>query len=234
MTITIPISIVATNGSILDDGVFSFNSTLPHDHRLAAPNHPKTASRNRTSSATDSSQPVSTFESLSINAQLPNNQRSRDTSPSIRARRFSGDIVLPPSSPSEVVEPSLFSPGSVRARTISSLQENKNPSPTANRPNAPGIIDPVPTPSPPKRLDIRLSAGKTVNTSDFVHSHLDASHHDQQANQSSHDTARNKLLQSVYINNTNAGSTSSLSEPLTNGTNPHTLTTESPSNCLLS
>ena len=64
MTITIPISIVATNGSILDDGVFSFNSTLPHDHRLAAPNHPKTASRNRTSSATDSSQPVSTFEWL--------------------------------------------------------------------------------------------------------------------------------------------------------------------------
>lgn len=151
----------------------------------------------------------------------------------MRARRFSGDIVLPPSSPSETVEPSLFSPGSVRARTISSLQENKSSSPTANRPNHPAV-EPVPASSPPKRLDIRLSAGKTVNTSDFVHSHLDASHRDQQANQSGHDTARNKLLQSVYINNTNAASTSSLAEPLTNGTNPHTLTTESSSNCLLS
>lgn len=218
---------------IVEDGVFSFNQSIPRDNRLAVASNPRTSSRNRTSSATDSSQPISTFESLSINTQLANNQHSRDTSPSLRARRFSGDIVLPPSSPSVPTEPSLFSPGSVRARTISSLHENKSPPPTNNRPNPP-VVDPIPAPSPPKRLDIRLSSGKTANTSDFVHSHLETSHHDQQPHQSGHDTARNKLLQSVYINNSNSASSTSLSEPLTNGTNSHTPANESPSNCLLS
>jgi hypothetical protein len=59
--------------------------------------------------------------------------------------------------------------------------------------------------------------------------------HDQQQNQLANDTARNKLLQSVYINNTNtASSSSSLSEPLTNGINSHTHSSESSSNCILS
>jgi hypothetical protein len=55
----------------------------------------------------------------------------------------------------------------------------------------------------------------------------------QQQNQLSNETARNKLLQSVYVNNTNTN-TSSLSESLTNGTNYHTHATESSSNCVLS
>ena len=214
-----------------------FHSNI--DNRLFSVNRPvvsraKSSPRNRTSSATDSNQPVSTFESLSINTQLINNQNSRDTSPTLRVRRFSGDIVLPPSSSSsDVVETSLFSPGSVRARTVSSIQGNKNSSSTPNRQNS--LSDPPPPPSPTKRLDVRLSSGKTVNTSDFIHSHLEMAHHEQQQqNQLVNDTARNKLLQSVYINNTNTASSSSLSEPLTNGTNSHTLATESSSNCLLS
>jgi hypothetical protein len=148
-----------------------------------------------------------------------------------------------------VVEPSLFSPGSVRARTISSIQENKNvpslPSRQNSLSNPP--VDPPPLPSPAKRLDIRLSSGKTVNTSDFIHSdhqkkplpvhhvvnpHIEMSHNQQQQNQLN-ETARNKLLQSVYVNNTNTN-TSSLSESLTNGTNSHTHADESASNCVLS
>jgi hypothetical protein len=55
-----------------------------------------------------------------------------------------------------------------------------------------------------------------------------------QQNQLSNETTRNKLLQSVYINNTNPNPSSSLSESLTNGTNSHTHATESSSNCVLS
>jgi hypothetical protein len=221
----------------LDDETFTFKpTTTTTDNRLVS-SRQKPSPRNRTISATDTNQPISTFESLSINTQLTNNQNSRDTSPSLRARRFSGDIVLSPfTSTAEAVEPSLFSPGSVRARTINSIQENKNSSSIANRPYSlsnPPVVDP----SSSKRLDIRLSSGKTVNTSDFVHSDhhpMNSQLDDQQQNQSANDTARNKLLQSVYINNTNAASSASLSEPLTNGTNSHTHPTESSSNCILS
>jgi hypothetical protein len=55
----------------------------------------------------------------------------------------------------------------------------------------------------------------------------------QQQNQLANETARHKLLQSVYINNPNTN-TSSLSESLTNGTNNHTHAAESSSNCILS
>jgi len=206
----------------------------------------KTLSHNRRSSATDSDQPISTFESLSINTELTNNKKSRETSPNLRPRRFSGDIVLPPSS--EITEPSLFSPGSVRARTISSLQENKSLSSLPKRQNSLST-QPIDPPSPSKRLDIRLSSGKTVNTSDFIHSddqhpylinpHIEMSYNQEQPpppqqNQLSNETTRNKLLQSVYINNTNPNPSSSLSESLTNGTNSHTHATESSSNCVLS
>ena len=210
----------------------------------------KTSPRNRTSSATESNQPVSTFESLSVNTQVTNNKTSRDTSPNLRTRRFSGDDIILPLSSSEVVEPSLFSPGSVRARTINSIQEDKNLSSLPKRQNSlstPPVEPPTP-PSPSKRLDIRLSSGKTVNSSDFIHSdhqktplstdhlinpHVEISHNQQQPNQIANETARNKLLQSVYVNNTNPN-TSSLSESLTNGTNSHSHATESSSNCVLS
>jgi len=232
----------------LDDDLFSLKQTNIDDNRPVL-SRKKTSSRTRTSSATDTNQPISTFESLSINTQLTNAKTTGDTSPSLRTRRFSGDIVLPPSSTSEIVEPSLFSPGSVRARTISSIQENKNLSSVLNRQNSLSIPPPVDHPPPPspslpspsKRLDIRLSSGKTVNTSDFIHSdhqnhlvnpHLEMSY-DQQQNQLSNETTRNKLLQSVYVNNTNTNNSSSLSESLTNGTNSHTHA-ESSSNCVLS
>jgi len=231
----------------LDDDLFSLKQTNIDDNRPVL-SRKKTSSRNRTSSATDTNQPISTFESLSINTQLTNAKTTGDTSPSLRTRRFSGDIVLPPSSTSEIVEPSLFSPGSVRARTISSIQENKNLSSVLNRQNSLSIPPPVDSPPPPslpsssKRLDIRLSSGKTVNTSDFIHSdhqnhlvnpHLEMSHDQQQQNQLSNETTRNKLLQSVYVNNTNTNNSSPLSESLTNGTNSHTHA-ESSSNCVLS
>ena len=139
----------------------------------------------------------------------------------------------------------MFSPGSVRARTVSSIQENKNSSSIPSRQNSitnPPTADP---PSSPKRLDIRLSSGRTVNTSDFIHPdhlinpHLQISHDQQQQQQQqqnalANETVRNKLLQSVYINNTNTAAASSLSESLTNGTNSHTHAAESSSNCVLS
>jgi hypothetical protein len=59
------------------------------------------------------------------------------------------------------------------------------------------------------------------------------SHDQQQQNQLSNETTRNKLLQSVYVNNTNTNNSSPLSESLTNGTNSHTHA-ESSSNCVLS
>jgi hypothetical protein len=206
----------------------------------------KSPSRNRTNSATDSNQPVSTLESLSVNTQLTKDKNSRDTSPVVRTRRFSGDIVLPPSPSTEESEPSLFSPGSVRARTINSIQENNNNSSTLpkrqNSLSSSSSVDPPPH-SPLKRLDIRLSSGKTVNTSDFIHSnsdnhlinpHIQITHDQQQQQPISNETTRNKLLQSVYINNPNTHPSSSLAESLTNGTNYHTHPTESSSNCILS
>jgi hypothetical protein len=235
----------------LDDDLFSLKQTTTDDNRPVS-SRKKNSPHNRTISASDTNQPVSTFESLSINTQLTNNKTSRDTSPSIRTRRFSGDIVLPPSSSSEIIEPSLFSPGSVRARTITSIQENKNLSSVLNRQNSVSIppVDPSPPPPvPSKRLDIRLSSGKTTDTSDFIHSdhqhslpmshlvnpHIEMSHdQQQQQTQLSNETARNKLLQSVYVNNSNINTSSSVSESLTNGTNYHTHTAESSSNCILS
>ncbi len=236
--------------SLDNDDLFSLKQTLTDENRPVIPRK-KISPRNRTSSATESNQPVSTFESLSVNTQLTTDKASRDTSPNLRTRRFSGDdIILPLSSSSEIVEPSLFSPGSVRARTISSIQENKNLSSLPKRQNSlstPPVEPPTP-PSPSKRLDIRLSSGKTINSSDFIHSehqkqplptdhlinpHVEISHNQQQPNQIANETARNKLLQSVYVNNTNPNP-SSLSESLTNGTNSHSHATESSSNCVLS
>lgn len=178
--------------------------------------------RNRTSSETDTNQALSSLESLTINTQLPKNGTNSDTSPTIRARRFSGDIVLPLTSTDEPIEPSLFSPGSVRARTVTSAQETKTASSSATDSSV-----------QPKHLDVRLSSGKTVHTSDFIHSNP---HVENVPNQLNNDTARNKLLQSVFINNTNSSTSSSrpLSESLTNGTNSHTQTVESSSNCVLS
>ncbi len=232
----------------LGDDLFLLKQTLTDDNQQAL-SRKKTLSHNRRSSATDPDQPISTFESLSINTELTNNKKSRETSPNLRPRRFSGDIVLPPSS-SEITEPSLFSPGSVRARTISSLQENKTLSSSSSLPKRQNSLStpPIDPPSPSKRLDIRLSSGKTVNTSDFIHSddqhpylinpHIEMSYNQEQPppqqNQLSNETTRNKLLQSVYINNTNPNPSSSLSESLTNGTNSHTHATESSSNCVLS
>ncbi|CAF0822757.1 unnamed protein product [Adineta ricciae] len=190
----------------------------------------KSSSRNRTISAADLDPPASTFETLTINTQIPDNGKGREMSPSSRARRFSGDIVLPSSSStSEPIEPSLFSPGSVRARTASSLQDKKDPPSSSFKyqNSLPSAADESsPPPSPSKRLDIRLSSGKTLQTSDFIHS-------DQQQNPASNDTARNKLLQTVYIKNANSNPTS-LSESLTNGTNSHTHPTDSSSNCVVS
>ncbi|CAF4087837.1 unnamed protein product [Rotaria sp. Silwood2] len=232
-----------------DDELLSLKQTHTNDNQSETSRR-TLSSRNRTSSATYSNQPTYTFESLSINTQDTNNKNSRDTSPSLRTRRFSDDAVFPSSASSEVVEPSLFSPGSVRARTISSIQEDKNLPSLGKRQSSvstPPADHPPPPLSPSKRLDIRLSSGKTVNTSDFIHTdhehsssanhlinpHIEVSHHQQQQNQLSNETARNKLLQSVYVNNTNTN-IPSLSESLTNGTNYHTHASESSSNCVLS
>ncbi|CAF3434359.1 unnamed protein product [Rotaria sp. Silwood1] len=232
-----------------DDELLPLKQTHTDDKRSETSRR-KLSSHNRTSSVTDSNQPIYTFESLPTDNQDTNNKNSRDTSPTLHTRRFSDDTVFPSSASSEVVEPSLFSPGSVRARTISSIQEDKNLPSLTKRPSsisAPSADHP-PTPSSSlKRLDIRLSSGKTANTSDFIHTdhdhssstnhpinpHLEVSHNQQQQNQLSNETARNKLLQSVYINNTNTN-IPSLSESLTNGTNYHAHTSESSSNCVLS
>ena len=191
--------------------------------------HKKSSSRNRTISAADPDTPISTFEALTINTQIPDNGKGRETSPSSRARRFSGNIVLPSSSStSEPIEPSLFSPGSVRARTASSLQDKKD-APTSFKyqnslPSAADEASSVALAS--QRLINNLFFCKTLQTSDFIHS-------DQQQNPPSNDTARNKLLQTVYIKNANSNPTS-LSESLTNGTNSHTHPTDSSSNCVVS
>ena len=191
--------------------------------------------RNRTSSETNTNQALSSLESLTINTQLPKNGTHSDTSPTIRPRRFSGDIVLPSTSTDEPIEPSLFSPGSVRARTVTSAQETKTAasSSIAHRQNSLSNSSTTDSSAQPKHLDIRLSSGKTVHTSDFIHSNP---HVENVPNQLNNDTARNKLLQSVFINNTNSSTSSSspLSESLTNGTNSHTQTVESSSNCVLS
>lgn len=219
------------------------------DHIQAVKSRKIYSARQRTTSATDSNQPITTFESLSIdNNQDANKRTSRDTSPALRARRFSGDIVLPSSSSSDLSDPSLFSPGSVRARTISSIQENKN-LPQLGKKSGSQSSPPPETPPPTKRIDIHLSSGKTVHTSDFIHSNheqplvntplinphaeVHSAQRQPQHSQLSNETARNKLLQSVYVNNTNT-SNSSLLEPLTNGTSYHTNPAESASNCVLS
>lgn len=220
----------------IDDDIFSLKQSNTNDNESKL-SRQKSLSRNRTSSATDSNQPISKFESLSINTQLPNHKTSDDTSsPTLRARRFSEEITHPPL---ETVEPSLFSPGSVRARTVySTSRQNSVSNPPTEPPTPPPTTSVLPP--PPKRLDIRLTSGKTVNTSDFIHAnhlvnpHIEMSHEQQQQNQYSNETARTKLLQSVYVNNSNTNPTSSLSDSLTNGTNSHTHTAESASNCTLS
>ncbi|CAF0802050.1 unnamed protein product [Rotaria sordida] len=231
-----------------DNEFLSLKQTHTNNNRSET-TRKKLSSRNRTNSATDSNQQTFTFDSLSNNTQQTNNKNNRDTSPSLHTRRFSDDIVFPSSPSSDIVEQSLFSPGSVRARTISSIQEDKNlPSVIKKQKSlSTSSTDHQPPPSPPKRLDIRLSSGKTVDTSDFIHTdhehssstnhlinpHIEVSHNQQQQNQLSNETARDKLLQSVYVNNTNTNMPS-LSESLTNGTNYHTPASESSSNCVLS
>ncbi|CAF3517790.1 unnamed protein product [Adineta steineri] len=230
-----------------NDDVFILKQTITDNNEHVS--RRKSSSRNRTSSATNTDQLITTLDSLTIDTQVTNNRKSRETSPALRARRFSGDIVLPPSSSSEVDEPSLFSPGSVRARTISSLQENKNFPGSSKRQSSLSTAptDPPPPPLSSKRLDIRLSSGKTVDTSDFIQSddehslptqhlinpHIQIPNNQQQhKNQSTNETTRNKLLQSVYVNNPNTPS--SVSEPLTNGNNSLIHPAESSSNCVLS
>ena len=211
----------------------------------------RSSSRVRTSSATDSNQSISTFESLTPNIQLKANP---DASPVFRARRFSDDLILPCSTSSEIAETSLFSPGSVRARTISSIQQDKDLSPLTRKLTS--VSRPPPAVSfnvhssslsPSKSLGVRLNSGKPLNTSDFIYSnheksspinhlvnpHIDMSHIQQEHKQLSNDTTRNKLLQSVYVNNTDTHN-SSLTQSLINGTNFHTNAAESSSDCILS
>ncbi|CAM4755971.1 unnamed protein product [Rotaria magnacalcarata] len=231
-----------------DDELFSLKQT--DSSNRPEPSRKKPTPRNRTTSATDPNQSISSFESLSVDTQHTNNNNNNnksscDASPTLRARRFSDDIVLPSASFSKTIEPSLFSPGSVRARTISSIQEDKHLPPLLKKQSFVSTTtnDSPPPRSPLKLLDVRLSSGKTVNSSDFIHlssaNHLVNPHaevsHDQEVehHQLSNDTARHKLLQSVYVNTENSN-TSPLSDSLTNGTNYHTHVSESSSNCVLS
>ena len=232
----------------LDDDLFSLERTLTEENRVLPPSK----SRHRTNSARDANQPVSSFESLAISTDSKNKKPSREPSPNIRTRRFSGDIVLPPS-PSATApgpEPSLFSPGSVRARTISSIHENSALSSLAKRQSTSSNSSPVesplphPPPSPVKRLEIRLSSGKTALTSDFIHTEEQpegdrVNPPKPEPEKDPHpvtagETTRHKLLQSVYVNNANANNSSPLAESLTNGTNSYVSSSESPSNCNLS
>ncbi|CAF4492142.1 unnamed protein product [Rotaria magnacalcarata] len=231
-----------------DDELFSLKQT--DSSNRPEPSRKKPTPRNRTTSATDPNQSISSFESLSVDTQHTNNNNNNnksscDASPTLRARRFSDDIVLPSASFSKTIEPSLFSPGSVRARTISSIQEDKHLPPLLKKQSFVSTTtnDSPPPRSPLKLLDVRLSSGKTVNSSDFIHlssaNHIVNPHaevsHDQEVehHQLSNDTARHKLLQSVYVNTENSN-TSPLSDSLTNGTNYHTHVSESSSNCVLS
>jgi hypothetical protein len=243
----------------LDDDLFSLEETLTEDGDIKSPPKHKLL-RYRTNSATYANPASSDFESLSINTTLADNKQTSERSPTIRARRFSGDIVLPPlpANASAEPDPLLFSPGSVRARTISSIQENHNLSLLSKQrsspPASPVTSSPVSnshqTASPLKRLDVRLSSGKTMNSSDFIHTddqHTTTDHltkpltevrqnqaTSQQPNHTLNETTRYKLLQAVYVNNNNPDNPSSLAESLINGTNSHVYTSELPSNCILS
>ena len=228
------------------------DKTLSENPR-PSPLSKRSPSRPRTNSAADANHPVSTFESLSINTQLTDHLGSRDTSPRLRVRRFSDKLVLPVSSVADEPDPSLFSPGSVRARTVGSTHETHHPSASDTAPLV-APVDPSsssqPAPSPAsKPLDIRLSSGKTVHTSDFIHAqheqaapsrtylvnpHVEIVHdQQQQPTPLSNETARSKLLQSVYVNNANPSSPSLL-DPLTNGTNSNPQANSPSSNCVLS
>ncbi|CAF5223357.1 unnamed protein product, partial [Rotaria magnacalcarata] len=157
-----------------DDELFSLKQT--DSSNRPEPSRKKPTPRNRTTSATDPNQSISSFESLSVDTQHTNNNNNNnksscDASPTLRARRFSDDIVLPSASFSKTIEPSLFSPGSVRARTISSIQEDKHLPPLLKKQSFVSTTtnDSPPPRSPLKLLDVRLSSGKTVNSSDFIH-----------------------------------------------------------------
>lgn len=139
-------------------------------------------------------------------------------------------------------DPVLFSPGSVRARTVSSIQENQNNSTSPSKRHDSSSRN-SPSDST-KRVEVRPISGRNLNSSDFVHDLSNPNHSIENPNSQpqtqaglnpkENSTARHKLLESVYLNNNNSVSPPSMSEPLTNGINSHTTPNESNTNCILS
>ncbi|CAF0845941.1 unnamed protein product [Didymodactylos carnosus] len=193
--------------------------------------------RIRTNSASDTNNLISDTDSPSLA------ENNYDDNHKNHSGRFSGDALISLQSLSSQnnneSEP-LFSPGSVRARTISSLQESSKSSPnsltpsptTATQRASNDIFEHTNEQHSPKRFDIKLSSGKSVNSSDFIHTgHINSNVIGDEKPNDTTERTREKLI-AVYATQKQSKSlTNSSHELITNGTN-HESTQQS--NCLLS